>query len=683
MARFAVPDVGRDKIDAVVERWKRECLLRDGSLLFGDRQLWTAAHIADFHHRFVEHTLEGAETFVEKIRIQLDDADDDLRWFVVELISVYLLFARKLIGQAGKLKLVEDVMGPLAAHPRPPHWPELAAAFGQGIGNPGTGYNTGRYLQVTYLLDFCTRWKQLPQDEQVRLLGQPWELRDFADDTDEAVREMRHVLLHLLCPEEFERISSGTHKQLIAAAFAPDIDEAGEALPDDLDERLLAIRRALADQNVQPDSDILDFYSPPLVERWNPKFTKPKAPAKEKAQPSAWVFQASPERFNLDGALAALPRIWWVTRQHKDKIRASDQVFLWESGPNGGLAAVGRVGADPQTTSTPADQREYWIDLEGFDQAEPRVPVEIEQVLGRRISRAELLTDPALKDLNVLRARSGTNFAVTPEQRMALLALIAGEDGETPTAPDRCFILNQLETKPGERAGAKEYEDREGDTYHWSSRSSGARVQLARSAGARFVYYRPRQASDGTAQSYFGAGRIGRIEEGEAGENGDRHWRASLTAYRRFDHYVPLSDGPATNLQHSIKEIAQADYERLLRLGFGGEGRSLSVEAVRLEAMARGLRLSLATYHQVVAALNSGKHVILTGPPGTAKTTLAQVVGDAAEELGVCAAATLLTTATADWTTYETIGGLRPRRQTARVRGRSLRGRRSGPISGS
>jgi hypothetical protein len=34
-------------------------------------------------------------------------------------------------------------------------------------------------------------------------------LRDFADDTDEPVREMRHVLLHLLRAEEFERISSG------------------------------------------------------------------------------------------------------------------------------------------------------------------------------------------------------------------------------------------------------------------------------------------------------------------------------------------------------------------------------------------------------------------------------------------------------------------------------------------
>src|SRR5262249_29674408 len=44
---------------------------------------------------------------------------------------------------------------------------------------------------------------------------------------------------------------------------------------------------------------------------------------------------------------------------------------------------------------------------------------------------------------------------------------------------------------------------------------------------------------------------------------------------------------------------------------------------------------------------------------GTAKTTLAEVAGRLARCAGLCAGHTL-TTATADWTTYETIGGLRP-----------------------
>jgi MoxR-like ATPase len=71
------------------------------------------------------------------------------------------------------------------------------------------------------------------------------------------------------------------------------------------------------------------------------------------------------------------------------------------------------------------------------------------------------------------------------------------------------------------------------------------------------------------------------------------------------------------------------------------------------------LELDQQVYRAVAAAIGSGKHVILTGPPGTAKTTLAELAGRLAGQAGLCSGYTL-TTATADWTTYDTIGGLRP-----------------------
>lgn len=71
------------------------------------------------------------------------------------------------------------------------------------------------------------------------------------------------------------------------------------------------------------------------------------------------------------------------------------------------------------------------------------------------------------------------------------------------------------------------------------------------------------------------------------------------------------------------------------------------------------LRLPPTLYRQVAGALSAGKHVILIGPPGTGKTTLAQAIGGYAAARQMCAGATLVT-ATADWTTFDTVGGYMP-----------------------
>jgi len=56
------------------------------------------------------------------------------------------------------------------------------------------------------------------------------------------------------------------------------------------------------------------------------------------------------------------------------------------------------------------------------------------------------------------------------------------------------------------------------------------------------------------------------------------------------------------------------------------------------------------------AAINAGKNLLLVGPPGTGKSTIAERLAEYAATTGVCEEP-LTSTASADWTTYDTIGG--------------------------
>ena len=266
MAYFT--EYSRAHIDATVGAWKERCLLDDQSLVFDDRPgTWSLDNIIDLRQRFNDNQLlgqEGGGTFQSKWDIQLAGAGEAVRLLAAELLLVHFLFAVS-VNKPKKLEVIRRSLNETSIEL--PSDAQAVQAMGEAIGHPGIGFNTRRDLQVAYLVDFVARFKELPEGRGQHLLVHPWELRDFADDTEWPVREMRHILLHLLRPEDFERISSGTHKREIAAAFA---NLLGDQPPADVDEQLLAIRQALEeflpDGNTEPGS--LDFYYPPLHGVW-------------------------------------------------------------------------------------------------------------------------------------------------------------------------------------------------------------------------------------------------------------------------------------------------------------------------------------------------------------------------------------------------------------------------------
>lgn len=266
MARFTEGD--RSKIDQTAERWERTCLLGDESLVFdGRHDVWSPDNVEDLYERFNGNQLAGDAAggrFVSKWDEQLNGASDDVKLLGAEVLLMHFLFVDS-VTRRGKFNvLTRSLEGtgielPIDAI--------AVQAMSQGIGHPGIGFNTRRDVQVAYLIDFVRRLKVLSDPERRAVLATESTLREFADDTDWPIREMRHVLLHLLRPEYYERISSGTHKREIAHAFSGLLPD---GISDDVDEQLWAIRQELEKYipGGNTSKGTVDFYYEPLRGVW-------------------------------------------------------------------------------------------------------------------------------------------------------------------------------------------------------------------------------------------------------------------------------------------------------------------------------------------------------------------------------------------------------------------------------
>ncbi len=398
-----------EPIYQAAERFRECCLATGRSFLWPERLVWTPQTIAALRTAFLDHPDEGMGTFFEKWQAQLADEPEDVHRLAADVMAFYHLYPSNIGGQT-KLASIEKIIS-WKLDGDGPDLGLLERAYATSVGSAGPYYVQQRPWQIAFYLEFADRLLTSRADPNDAAT-----CRQLADEARAAVGKYgnsdaaRHILLHFLFPEQYERIASTSHKAQIVKIFH---NEAGGA--EDPDEALARIRQVLVERYGRPD---LDFYDPDIHPLWNP----------ETVEGTTWIFQSSPRLFDLRGALAALTEMTWSVRQHVSQIKTGDTAYMWEAGERAGILAKARVLTDPE--DLPPDPTEKPFDR-GWEQSsgtDSRVRIRLEQILPQPLSRGALLAHPVLKDLPVIKQPQGTNFKLSKKQASFLAALVEAQE---------------------------------------------------------------------------------------------------------------------------------------------------------------------------------------------------------------------------------------------------------------
>lgn len=213
------------------ERWKQRCLIESKSV-FTDLSVWSAPVFEELKRLYIDAPDTSSAGYYDKLKGQLQNASAQAKWLAVELTWVLYLFPCRLIGVEGKRRNLELICTNAGLQLPANHW-ALQTEVLSGVGNPGTFFNTGFWIELSYTLLLFREFMKLGDDERKKCLLSDTDLVTWIDaqplpetlESGDALnpnnRQARHILLFLLQPDYHERIASSGHKRKLVKLFAP------------------------------------------------------------------------------------------------------------------------------------------------------------------------------------------------------------------------------------------------------------------------------------------------------------------------------------------------------------------------------------------------------------------------------------------------------------------------------
>ena len=250
-----------DPVYKAAEMFRHECLELDGSLIFPGTALWTLPNLEKLHAHFVDKPDESDRRFLEKFEEQLRPAGPDVVRLAAEVIAIYYLFPDTILARTKRAQ-IETVLN--WANIKAPAESVLWDGFERGIGGTGQAFNQRKPNELWFVINFALEWKRATPEVRAKSLANAVAMQGFVDGVDDADhRQMRHALLHLLYPDDFEPIASANHKSRIRDVFGALLSERSDNADDELRGIRIQLQKLL-------DRPAISFYERQIRMAWDP-----------------------------------------------------------------------------------------------------------------------------------------------------------------------------------------------------------------------------------------------------------------------------------------------------------------------------------------------------------------------------------------------------------------------------
>jgi DNA-binding MarR family transcriptional regulator/predicted RNA-binding protein with PUA-like domain len=246
------------------EHWCKQALKSDGSV-FSEKALWRLDCLEAIEQYYVNQIDESDRTFLEKLKEQLTPTTPETKELVAEMLWVMLLCPSNLTPEKKRedVNLVWSWSGQALSEDLP--W--LSNETLKGVGSTGQSFSYNRWRELVFFVRFMIAFKRLDPSERDRLLQDGWAFAELLKlIPEEESRQLRHMILFLLFPDQFERSFSRTDRRQIVISFTGKSKAEVDSLsPLEIDRELLQVRRT---QEEKYGTKELDYYVPPLKELW-------------------------------------------------------------------------------------------------------------------------------------------------------------------------------------------------------------------------------------------------------------------------------------------------------------------------------------------------------------------------------------------------------------------------------